>query len=408
MKNMPLAAFLVLLTLAALAACTAPLALLLDSMGDFHATADLADLDGDSDLDALVHNVRNESEFTAFSVITLWLNDGTGNFTAHRMDSLPDGPGWAARAGDVDQDGNVDLVIFTSRTLRLALNQGTTQAGVVPIFATGPVIPAPRQDDQFGTLLLDDLNADSRLDAVILGCCGRTFTVDPDDDTPNYSWVWLNTPGSNGAAATGVDLPALDGLTLRGGALADFDGDGDLDLFAAVSAQPAGRNRSPGDRVLLNDGAGAFVDSGQRLGDEESTVVALGDSDGDGDADALVGAGDKAVLWINQGGDQGDVAGSFVRSPQEIPGDGIRTLFLTDMDGDGMLDAVVGGAASATIWYNDGSGVFTASAPPFAYSVRHALAVGDLDGDGTPDLFAAAYDDDARVRIVRSALDSAP
>ncbi|MCA9971319.1 MAG: VCBS repeat-containing protein, partial [Anaerolineales bacterium] len=198
MKNIFLAAFLVPIALAALTACTAPLALLLDSMGDFHATADLADLDGDGDLDALVHNVRNEAEFTAFSVTTLWLNDGAGNFTAYRMDSLPDGPGWAARAGDVDQDGAVDLVTFTSRTLRLALNQGSAQAGTVPDFTAGPVIPAPRQDDQFGTLLLGDLDGDSRLDGVVLGCCGRTFTVDPDDDTPNYSWVWLNTSGSHG------------------------------------------------------------------------------------------------------------------------------------------------------------------------------------------------------------------
>ncbi|MCW5845401.1 MAG: VCBS repeat-containing protein [Caldilinea sp.] len=408
MKNIFLAAFLVLLTLAALAACTAPLALLLDSMGDFHATADLADLDGDGDLDALVHNVRNEAEFTAFAVTTLWLNDGAGYFTAHRMDSLPDGPGWAARAGDVDQDGAVDLVTFTSRMLRLALNQGGAQAGTVPDFTAGPVISAPRQDDQFGTLLLGDLDGDSRLDGVVLGCCGRTFTVDPDDDTPNYSWVWLNTSGSHGAVTTGADLPALEGLTLRGGALADLDGDGDLDLYAAVGALPVGRNHSQGDRVLLNDGAGAFVDSGQRLGDAESTAVALGDVDGDGDADALVGADDKAILWVNQGGDQEGAAGSFVRSPTQIPGDGIRTLFLADMVGDGTLDAVVGSATSAAIWYNDGSGAFTVSAPPFAYSVRHALAVGDLDGDGAPDLFAAAYDDDARVRIVRSTLDSAP
>src|SRR5690606_16794125 len=148
---------------------------------------------------------------------------------------------------------------------------------------------------------------------------------------------------------------------------------GDLDLYAAVGALPVGRSRRPGDRVLLNDGAGAFVDSGQRLGDAESTAVALGDVDGDGDADALVGAGDKAILWVNQGGDQGGVAGAFARSPQQFSGDGIRTLFLTDMDGDGTLDAVVGSATSAAIWYNDGSGVFTASAPPFAYSVRHAL-----------------------------------
>ena len=137
MKKTLLATVPVLL---ALAACTAPLALLLDSMGDFHGTVDLAELNGDGDLDAVVHNVRNEAEFTAFSVTSLWFNDGAGNFTAHRIDSLPDGPGWAARAGDIDQDGAVDLVTFTGRTLRLALNQGSAKAGPAPDFSAGPVI----------------------------------------------------------------------------------------------------------------------------------------------------------------------------------------------------------------------------------------------------------------------------
>ncbi len=159
---------------------------------------------------------------------------------------------------------------------------------------------------------------------------------------------------------------------------------------------------------MLNEGAGTFVDSGQRLGNGDSTAVALGDIDGDGDTDALVGAGDQALLWINQGGDQGGAAGSFASSPQRIPGNKIRALLLADMDGDAALDAIVGSAQDAAIWINDGSGAFSASAPAFAYSVRHALAVGDLNGDGALDLFAAAYDDDARVRINRGALDSAP
>lgn len=399
MKKTLFGAVVLLAVLASLASCTAPLGLILDRMGDFHNTVDLADVDGDGDLDAILHNLRNESEFTAFSVTTIWFNDGAGNFTARRMDSLPDGPGWATVAGDIDQDGDVDLVTFTSRTLRLAINQGGMQSGQEGDFASGPVVYAPRNDDQFGALLLGDLNGDSRLDGVVLGCCGRTFTLDPNDDTPNYSWVWLNLADTGTVEVRGVELPALEGLALRSGTLGDLDGDGDLDLFAAVMAPPEGRNRNAADRVLFNDGAGNFIDSDQRLGESDSYAVALGDVDGDGDLDALVGSAEMATLWLNVGGAQGGQAGNFIPSEQQMPGDKIRSLFLDEMNGDGALDAIIGNSREAIIWYNDGGGVFTASTHRFAYSERHGLAVGNLNNDGAPDLFAAEYSHDVRVHM---------
>ena len=55
-----------------------------DNLGIFHNTADLADLDGDGDVDVILHNVRTESEFTAFAGTTLWFNQGDGQFVARR------------------------------------------------------------------------------------------------------------------------------------------------------------------------------------------------------------------------------------------------------------------------------------------------------------------------------------
>ena len=71
------------------------------------------------------------------------------------------------------------------------------------------------------------------------------------------------------------------------------------------------------DRILLNNGNGAFVDSGQRLdnprkaGSAASGAVALGDLDGDNDLDAVVATSKGASIWMNQGGAQGGQTGIF-------------------------------------------------------------------------------------------------
>jgi len=65
-------------------------------------------------------------------------------------------------------------------------------------------------------------------------------------------------------------------------ALADIDGDGDLDLVA-------GNDAGEPNRVYTNDGSGNFTDSGQMLGSNNTVSVALADIDGDGDLDLVAG-----------------------------------------------------------------------------------------------------------------------
>ena len=146
-----------------------------------------------------------------------------------------------------------------------------------------------------------------------------------------------------------------------------------------------------------NGGAGNFSDSGQRLGQRDSTAVALADLDGDGDLDALVGAEKGASLWANQGGAQGGKEGTFALLEQAMSADQTRAVFLADLDEDGDLDALLGGRRLATIWWNDGQAKFVRDRQKFRYSKRHGLAIADFNGDGRLDIFAAAYDDDYRV-----------
>src|SRR5690606_7879390 len=119
------------------------------------------------------------------------------------------------------------------------------KAGQPGEFQGRMAVSAMARQSQYGSILLGDLDDNGRLDAVVAGCCGRLFAIDPGVDTPNFSWVWRNQPGAGRSA--GQMLEALDGLAVQAAALGDVDGDGTLDLFAAVIAPPQGRNRNPAD-----------------------------------------------------------------------------------------------------------------------------------------------------------------
>jgi hypothetical protein len=210
------------------------------------------------------------------------------------------------------------------------------------------------------------------------------FTLDPEVQAPNISWAWFAAPDDHGALTLRVAaLPALDGVAIGAAALGDLDGDDDLDLYVGVLGAS--------DRLLLNDGADHFTDSGQQLEASGSTAVALGDLDGDGDLDVLAGAEMGAAVWRNQGGVQSGAPDVLAATEQSLPADNVRALFLADFDADDDLDALVGGRIVASLWHNDGAGNFADAGQRFQYSERHGLAVADFNGDGLPDLFAAAY-----------------
>ncbi|MBT7639755.1 MAG: hypothetical protein HN598_04650, partial [Planctomycetes bacterium] len=122
-------------------------------------------------------------------------------------------------------------------------------------------------------------------------------------------------------------------------ALGDLDGDGDLDAFFVCSL-------SCMTRVFFNQGgqqgqqAGTLVDSGQQITTCNIPRVSLGDLDGDGDLDAFISCGEDYPhrVHINQGGIQGGVEGFFSHGgEQELGNFQGRGNALGDVDGDGDL-----------------------------------------------------------------------
>ncbi|MFZ5481709.1 MAG: CRTAC1 family protein [Myxococcota bacterium] len=207
-----------------------------------------------------------------------------------------------------------------------------------------------------------------------------------------------------------------DGAAFRGVAVAfaDLDVDGDPDAYLGEYAG--------GDLILWNDGAGRFTS--ERLSDGDPSLSpwtgAFGDADGDGDLDLYVAVrvpdiepdyvvagtmvGGPNYLYVNEGG------GAFVRDDSRVPQEDNHGLTFqaawVDLDGDDDLDLY-----EANDWgfyvvpnrflRNDGAGFFTAD-PSVGLDVPMygmGVGVGDVEGDGVPELVVTNLNTPSLFRI---------
>lgn len=401
-----------------------------ETKGPFKNWTQVVDLEGDGDLDVIISHTRWEGVDISWAGIGRWINQGNGKFELVRVAGTEYFAGFAAGAGDIDQDGDPDIFV-QSFGIQLLENQGGLQGRELGKFMPRGGINSPPAyhkgyRDMGGTIATGDLNGDGKVDAFVAGCCYGVNPTRPGNDYPHassVSWVWING-GRLKSSQTGHILPmdTLDGRPIRQVALGDVDGDGDLDVFAAVGKPTMGVVDSLDDLLLLNDGTGRLAALDQQLGDTDSTSVALGDVNGDERLDALVGTSAGATLWINQSNALGSGGAIFVPSEQSfealqtvgdklgawfsaaanellglyLPYGSIRTkaVFLADLDGDDDLDALIARLWEAEIWWNDGQKEFRRSDVRVEYKEDTGVAVGDFDVDGDQDIFTGRNEQD--------------
>ena len=389
------------------------------------------DADGDGDLDLILG-----AAVLGAGRAHLYFNDGAGRFTDASAEDLQPGP-WNAKAiatGDVDGDGDCDIVFGTNAQDRLYSNDGTGR------FADTTAARMPVDESDTRDLVLGDVDGDGDPDLVLAtrGSSGRRQTglylndgagtfrnansQMPADDSNSYAIALGDVDGDgdmdvvlgnsgqqnqlylNDGAGTFTDVTATrmpaDSDWTTDLALGDVDGDGDPDLVLATA-------QGQQNRLYLNDGAGTFSDvTAARLPVDSNytAVVALGDVDGDGDSDLVFGNFYQDRLYLNDG------AGSFTDvTAARMPADNTQTadIALVDFDGDGDPDLILatgnGTRGQNRYLRNDGSGRFTAATTllPVDNDLTSGLAASDLDGDGDPDLVLANTD---RCRVYRNLL----
>ncbi len=186
--------------------------------------ATFADVDGDGDLDALVANVGPEQ---------LLINDGGGRFTDGSSRLPPPGPPLEsisanAQLADVDGDGCVDALISNENPFdpsplggaQSFLWLNTRAAGRCAGVFVDQTARLPPATDQTASMLAGDVDRDGDLDLVVLN--------------RGQERVLINDGAGGFADETAARFPATADST-RGGALADLDGDGALDLITSNS-----------------------------------------------------------------------------------------------------------------------------------------------------------------------------
>ncbi|HEX9951076.1 MAG TPA: FG-GAP-like repeat-containing protein [Rubricoccaceae bacterium] len=283
----------------------------------------LADLDGDGDPDLLVGS-ETGLDVSGRARLAFYRNIGTAtapDFELADADYLSlayDYGGYGPVAGDLDGDGDLDLLVggFNGR-FALLRNAGTATA---PAFALDAETAGARgfggvDAGQYARGALGDLDGDGDLDLVTGASSGRV-RVHRNVGTPQAASFLVEANGSpqapDVAFALAAGIPDVVGQD-SAPALADLDGDGDLDLLVGTATGAVLTFRNTGTRT-----APAFTAEAPLVAGRRRTAPALADADGDGDLDLFAGTDAGGVLfWRRSGG----------TSSTEAPGgrtDGLR------------------------------------------------------------------------------------
>ncbi len=213
----------------------------------------------------------------------------------HGLSTLGPGMAW----GDVDGDGDFDYYMAkgAGQIGEVRFNNGSGRF----IARFSPTFRADKTSEDFAPVFFD-ADSDGDLDLFVGGGSYRFAPGDPEQRDRLY----LNDGKGNFTRADGALPP--DEMPAGAVCAADFDGDGDLDLFVGDRVIAEDYPMPADGRVLRNDGKGKFTDVTKEVAPELTgtglvTSALWTDADGDGALDLLVAHEWGAVkLFLNRQG----------------------------------------------------------------------------------------------------------
>jgi len=338
----------------------------------------IGDIDGDGKPDLAVANNGSNT----VSVIRSTSTSGTVSFAA-KVDLTTGTQPYSVSIGDIDGDGKPDLAVanFSSNTVSVLRNTSTS----------GTVSFASKVDLTTGTqpysVSIGDIDGDGKPDLAVA------------NESSNSVSVIRNTSTSGIISfASKVDLTTGTGPVSV--SIGDIDGDGKPDLAVAnynsnnvsiIRNTSVSGTVSFASKVDLTTGAGPYS-------------VSIGDIDGDGKSDwAVANLGSNTVSVFRSTSTPGNL--SFAASADFVTGTSPYSVSIGDIDGDGKPDLAVANLGSNTVSVfhsTSASGTVNfASKVDFTTGLQpYSVSIGDIDGDGKPDL-AVAYNGGNTISVLQ-------
>ncbi len=319
------------------------------------------DIDGDGDLDLIVG--QNYSQGVNVAIL---LGRGDGSFSRDPVRDMVPGTPTSIIVGDIDADGDHDLVVSNSRAFHQPYSPGVSVLlGQGTPFFSKPLtlvgMPTP------GKMQIVDLDGDQQLDMVTRLPSGAVgYFLTSEDETFKNSGELLGTGSGPASVVVG-----------------DINSDASADILVA--------NQESNDiSVLLGSGLGdgsfstdRFASGGSWPGDIE-----LADLNHDSHLDVVVLNRESNRVSVLLGRGDGDF-----ESPSKYSVGDSSSMALVDLNDDSYLDVITtSNFPDISILLGNGDGTFRSRFRHRVPNTAHSVVSDDLNGDGSPDVILSNGD----------------